>query len=148
MTVYVQAEIVLPMTHASGNQLNHNTKTNQVYREKSYHTYQEYIVQVLQELADEMQWEVPQNVPLQLKMMFTYRIPNSKIDTQAKMAKFQSGMIYPITRSTKDLDNSAKAAGDALQMAFDFDDSQFIFEILGKQYGEQNKLFIEISDAF
>lgn len=148
MTVYVQAEVVLPMTHASGNQIEHNTKTNSVYRTAGYHNYQNYLADVLQELADEMGWEVPKKVPLQVKMMFTYAIPKTLVNTRAKMAAFESGMIYPTTRSTKDLDNSAKAAGDALQMAFDFDDAQFVYEILGKQYGIENKLYVEISDAF
>lgn len=148
MTVYVQAEVVLPMTHASGNQIEHNTKTNVVYRTGAYHSYQNYLVDVLQDLADEMHWEVPKKIPLQVKMMFIYAVPKSLVNTKAKMAEFEAGMLYPTTRATKDLDNSAKAAGDALQMAFDFDDAQFVYEILGKRYGLQNGLYIEISDAF
>lgn len=145
--IYVQAEVVLPMTHASGNQIEHNTRTNSVYRTKGYHAYQNYIVDVLTELADEMHWNVPKDVPLQAKMMFTYAIPKSLINTKAKQAEFKSGLIKPITRSTKDLDNSSKAAGDALQMAFNFDDAQFVLMTLGKQYGKENKLYVEIADA-
>ena len=84
---------------------------------------------------------------LQVKIMFTYEIPKSRINTKAKKEQFEAGEIKPITRSTKDLDNSAKAVGDALQMAFDFDDSQFVLELLGKRYGTDNRLYVEIGDA-
>lgn len=145
--IYVQAEVILPFTHASGNQLNHNTKTNSVYRTESYHEYQNYVADALQELSDELGWKVPKDMPLQVKIMFTYEIPKSRINTKAKKEQYESGKILPITRSTKDLDNSAKAVGDALQMAFDFDDSQFVQMLLGKRYGEDNRLYIEIGDA-
>ncbi|TYC50859.1 RusA family crossover junction endodeoxyribonuclease [Weissella muntiaci] len=145
--IYVQAEVVLPMTHASGNQMEHNTHTNTVFRTAGYHKYQKYIVDSLQELGDELGWKVPKGTALQLKMLFTYPVPESKVNTKAKRAAFEAGKIYPITRGTVDLDNSTKAAADALQEAFDFDDSQFIFEMLGKKYGLDNRLYIEISDA-
>lgn len=143
----VQAQIVLPMTHASGNQLEHNTRTNTVYRTGNYKEYQNYVASTLEELADEVGWSVPKGIPLGVKLMFTYKVPQSLIDTKKKYQLFSDGQLYPITRGTKDLDNSAKCVGDALQMAFDFDDSQFVLSQLAKNYGEQNELYVEINEV-
>lgn len=135
------------MTHASGNQLEHNTKTNTVYRTSEYREYQDYVTQALEELSSEMGWQVPRGVPLSVNLLFTYKIPKTLINTKKKYQLFTDEKIYPITRGTKDLDNSAKCVGDALQIAFDFDDSQLVLETLGKKYGVENGLYVEISEV-
>ncbi|MCW0953024.1 RusA family crossover junction endodeoxyribonuclease [Weissella ceti] len=101
-----EALIELQNDFGSGNDLQHNTRTNVVYRGKKYHDYKDELIEALYELNDKFKVEMEPEDELAVSLVF-----------------YQTN-VNQLKRSTKDLDNMIKPTLDAMQEALGFDDAQ------------------------
>lgn len=100
------ALIELDHDFGSGNDLQHNTKTNQVYRGKKYHDYKDELIQALDDINEKTKVKIDKTDDLFVSLTF-----------------YQTN-IKQNNRQTKDLDNMEKPTLDAMQVALGFDDAQ------------------------
>lgn len=120
------ALIALDVDFGSGNDLQHNMKTNVVYRGKKYHDYKEALIEALDDLQDKLKVKIEKQDELAVSLVF-----------------YQTN-IKQTTRATKDLDNMEKPTLDAMQVAFGFDDAQIIDKHSYKRTAFQRAIRIEI----
>ncbi|WP_373383259.1 hypothetical protein ABZM74_000618 [Weissella confusa] len=118
------ALIELDNEFASGNMMGQNGQRK--FRPKSYHDYQDELVQALDELNDKTKLEINPDDALAVSLVF--------YQTRVKQT----------TRSTKDLDNMEKPTLDAMQKALGFDDAQIIDKRSRKMMHFTRALRIEI----
>lgn len=102
------ALIELDHDFGSGNDLQHNTKTNTVFRGKKYHDYKDELIQALDDINEKTKVEIDTTDDLSVSLTF-----------------YQTS-IKQNNRRTKDLDNMEKPTLDAMQLALGFDDAQII----------------------
>lgn len=121
-----EALIELQNDFGSGNDLQHNTRTNTVYRGKKYHSYKDELIEALDELQDKLQVKIEAGDTLAVRLTF-YQIN-----------------IKQFTRTTKDLDNMMKPTLDAMQIALGFDDARIVHLEARKLTDFSRKLRIEI----
>lgn len=126
----------LPMKFVSGNSMGSNGSRR--FRPKEYHDYKAYLVQSVQDVIDEVNPTITDGVAYYLREIYYYPIPKSMISTKAKKQQFADGLIYPVTRGTLDLDNTAKPTHDALQDVLGIDDSQLVTVSASKRYHDKD----------
>lgn len=102
------ALIELDHDFGSGNDLQHNTRTNTVYRGKKYHDYKDELIQALDDINDKTKIEI------------------DKADELSVSLTFYQTNLKQNNRQTKDLDNMEKPTLDAMQLALGFDDAQIV----------------------
>ncbi|WP_419154279.1 RusA family crossover junction endodeoxyribonuclease [Weissella viridescens] len=124
-----EALIELNNDFGSGNDLQHNTKTNTVYRGTKYHAYKDELIEALDELNDK------------------FHVQIDKGDELAVNLTFYQTNINQTTRATKDLDNMEKPTLDAMQVALGFDDSQIVKKVSQKQSNFTRALRVELWKA-
>lgn len=105
-TKIFEALVELSNDFGSGNDLQHNTRTNAVYRGKKYHDYKDELTEALDELQDKFQVDIQPGDELAVSLVF-----------------YQTN-VNQLKRLTKDLDNMIKPTLDAMQVALGFDDAQ------------------------
>ena len=124
-----EALIELNNDFGSGNDLQHNTKTNTVYRGAKYHAYKDELIEALDELNDKFHVQIDKGDELAVNLTF-YQIN-----------------VNQTTRATKDLDNMEKPTLDAMQVALNFDDSQIVKKVSQKQSNFTRALRVELWKA-
>lgn len=124
-----EALIELQNDFGSGNDLQHNTKTNTVYRGKKYHDYKDELIDALDELNDKFKVDIQPGDELAVNLIF-----------------YQTN-VNQLKRSTKDLDNMIKPTLDAMQEALEFDDAQITKLTAQKMTHFTRSLRIEIWKA-
>ncbi|MBM7616701.1 Holliday junction resolvase RusA-like endonuclease [Weissella uvarum] len=118
--------IELENEFASGNDIQHNTKTNIVYRTPRYKAYKQELIDAIDELNDKFNVQISQGTPIGIYLTF-----------------YQTN-VNQTTRATKDLDNMEKPTLDALQEALGFDDSQIVTKLSKKKSHFTRALRVEI----
>ncbi|QIL49885.1 RusA family crossover junction endodeoxyribonuclease [Weissella coleopterorum] len=112
----------------SGNDLQHNTRTNQVYRGAKYRKYKDYVIEVLEELADETKLaQIEAETELKCELAFIF------------------DKLVLTKRNTRDLDNLTKPTNDAIQEALNIDDAQIVDLHVKKTNGPKKALFVRLS---
>ncbi|ARQ94551.1 hypothetical protein pwc_17 [Weissella phage PWc] len=132
----LQVKVNLPMKFVSGNQMGSNGSRR--FRPKEYHEYKAYLTQSILDVMDEVKPTITDGVPYYLREVYYYPIPKTLISTKAKLKLFQDGLVYPATRGTLDLDNTAKPTHDALQDALLIDDAQLVTVSASKRYHDSD----------
>ncbi|MFP7242375.1 RusA family crossover junction endodeoxyribonuclease [Pediococcus pentosaceus] len=125
-TKIFEALIQLDNDFGSGNDLQHNTRTNTVYRGPKYHAYKSELIEALDDLNDKFNVQV------------------DKGDELAVSLTFYQTNVKQTTRATKDLDNMEKPTLDAMQEVLGFDDAQIVKKISQKQSHFTRALRIEL----
>ncbi|MHD0286827.1 RusA family crossover junction endodeoxyribonuclease [Weissella tructae] len=152
-----EALIELQNDFGSGNDLQHNTRTNVVYRGDTYRKYKNELIQHLNvmnvgEHFDEDTEGLSQYHGLEDMNKLEYKgetlgIQISPEDELAVNLIFYQTNVNQLKRSTKDLDNMIKPTLDAMQEALDFDDAQITKLTAQKMTHFTRSLRIEIWKA-